>query len=1071
MTLLAAWNGRAAERWSDPEVFRVNKEPAHAEFVVYDNRWAAKQPFDPTRPWSGDSYQTLNGAWDFNWYPNPGAVPENWYKADGGVSAWDEIRVPGSWQSYGFDRLYYLNSTLPFWFDYDGKGEKRRDGFADGDALNASAIAGHVPAETVSIGCYRKWVELTKNQLEGRTVLRIGAVEAGVGVYVNGREVGYSQDSMTPAEFDLSSYLIPGRNLIALQVYRWTDGSYLEIQDMIRWSGIHRDVFLRFEPLEHISDIAFTGTPSADLKTVNATYSVDVHNASGKELKGVKLAFDLISNSSGKTVEKWSHKLPVVASGSSVEVQGELRLDDLELWSPDQPNLYTLLATLKTRWGNVIEVVRIDTGFRRFESRNGNLYLNGQRFFIKGVNRHEHDPKLGHFVSPDTMIRDLELMKRNNINTVRTSHYPNDERWYYLCNRYGMVLLDEANVESHHVSKLIPGNYPQWIPQAVDRVVNMVERDKNHPSVFIWSLGNEQGAGWCKTFDAQYEKVKQLDSSRMVMCDRGNRTSSPTENPAHADKPDAITPMYRALDKMKGYLESGDHRPFFMCEYRHAMGNAVGALKDVWDFIYEHEDKGVNGGCIWDWVDQGVMATNQNGTVYYQYGGDWGDEDANADHFCMNGLVLPDRGWTPKLPEVKKCYEPFMTRAVSLPDASFEVRNRLNQSNLNQYEIIWQLRANGIVVQSGSLPALSVPPGGTGAFTVPVDQNTMEEGKEYFLRIGYKTLTDSVWANAGHEITFAEFKLGGSYAMPLEVANEAPGVMSQDGRITVTAGNGLTCIFDQKEGALISLSIKGKELLAPRVGHRTRMFDVASAGIDNYGWGGRSVLKEYDRLELDRLEKASPSEIVFGITTNKVVVRIQTSYRSPRNAGFDEAQAWTIDGAGQISLIESVKPGGELGDSVWVPRVGLRLDLIKDLENVTYYGMGPQDNYVDRSYGAWMDIYLTTVQKCFIPYPRPQDQGNHEGVRWMRLTDSAGNGLEIMTHEPLSMSVLPYTQEEIGAARHTVDLPSPSVTELRIAAQVSGVGNGSCGPVTMDPYKARSKATEYRLILKPFSVE
>ncbi len=1071
MALLTACNGIAAERWSDPEVFRMNKESAHAEFVVFDNRWAANQPFDPTNPWSGDSYQSLNGTWDFNWYPNPGAVPEDWFKTDSGVPEWGEIQVPGCWQTYGYDRLYYLNSTLPFWFDYDGADGERREDFADGDALNARAIAGYVPAESVSIGCYRRRIEIPSKRLKERVVLHIGAAEAGVSVMVNGREVGYSQDSMTPAEFDITSYLRPGQNLIALEVYRWTDGSYLEIQDMIRWGGIYRDVYLRFEPLQHIRDIAFMGTPSADLRTVSATYSIDVHNASGKDLTGAKVDFELISNMDGKKVEKWRHKLPLIQTDNTVKVQGELSLDDLKLWSPDQPNLYTLLATLKSRWGTVIQVVRIDTGFRRFESRNGNLYLNGRRFFIKGVNRHEHDPENGHVVSPETMIRDLELMKQNNINTVRTSHYPNDERWYYLCNRYGMVLIDEANVESHHVSNLVPGNYPQWIPQSVDRVVNMVKRDKNHPSVLIWSLGNEQGIGWCQTFDAQYDKVKELDPGRMVMCDRGNRAAELKENQPRDDKPDTVTPMYRALEKMEAYLESGDSRPFFMCEYRHAMGNAVGALKDVWDFIYEHEDEGVNGGCIWDWVDQGVAATDENGTAYYQYGGDWGDEGANAGHFCLNGLVLPDRSLTPKLQEVKKCYEPFMTQVESLEDTTFKVRNRLNQNDLSRYKIEWELRANGYVVQSGSLPSLNVSPGGLGSFSLPVDQNTMEEGKEYFLRIGYKTSTDTVWAPAGHEVTFAEFRLDGERETPLVAADAAPGVDSKDGKITITANNGLTCIFDQKEGALDSLSIQGKELLAAKELRRRWLFDVESAGIDNYGWGGRSALKAFDAFELSRLEKTVPSEVVIGIASNQVVVRILTSYRSAKDAGFDEMQTWTIDGAGQIVVVETVQPRGKLDGRVWIPRMGLRFALSKDLDQVIYYGLGPQDNYVDRSYGAWMDTFITTVQNCFVAYPRPQDHGNHEGVRWMRLSDAAGNGLEIIAPEPLSMSLLPYTQEELAVARHTKDLPPPSVTELRIASEVSGVGNGSCGPGTMERYKARSKATEYRFILKPFSLE
>ncbi|HEY5621889.1 MAG TPA: glycoside hydrolase family 2 TIM barrel-domain containing protein, partial [Pontiella sp.] len=924
LTFSATVHGDETEKWRNPEVFRINKEPAHAEFIVYADRAEAVKPLDLSNPWNSSAYQSLNGDWTFNWYPNPAAVPADWAEPETSVAEWGQIPVPGSWQTYGYDRLYYVNTRLPFWYIFDWQ-KKTQPGFETQKDREAMAVKGFVPEETVSIGCYRKSINLSEEQLQQRVILRIGAVEAGVGVFVNGQEIAYSQDSLTPAEFNITPHLKPGENLLALQVYRWTDGSYLEIQDMIRFAGIYRDVFLRFEPHQRIRDISFIGTPDEDLKTTRIRYDVDIETPSAQKSGWLSkllffrrpadpvIDFELLPADSTEAIYTWSQ---TITEKGPVNIQGELTLQDLKLWSPDQPNLYTLLATLRDAGGNVLQVARIDTGFRRFEDRNGNFYLNGQRFFIKGVNRHEHHPKLGRQVTLESMLRDLELMKQNNINTVRTSHYPNDERWYYLCNRYGMAVLDEANIESHSVA-LVPGNYPQWIPQAVDRVVNMVERDKNHPSILIWSLGNEQGFGWCKTFDAQYDKVKELDPTRLVMCDRGNLSedwmTGPEINERRQDRPDTVSPMYGAMTYMQNHVESGDPRPFFLCEYRHAMGNAVGALKEVWDYVYAHENDRLNGGCIWDWVDQGVEATNKDGVVYYQYGGDWDDWAHSEFNFSMNGLILSSRETTPKLAEVKKCYEPFMLTAVSLQDGTFQVHNRLSQTGLDAFGVSWVLLENGESVQSGKIDSLAAQPGEKEIFEVPYDRSSIADDKEYFLRISFITKEDAPLVPAGHEITFSEFKVSGEFRAALETAASAPSVVSTNGTTTVTADNGTVCVFDNEKGIPVSLSIDGRELMADTAGDRDRSFDHDQALIDNYIRHWKLHLKEFDALQLKNLEKKGPSQLTVENEEQNVVVRISSTFRSPKNAGFDEVQTWKIDGAGRIEVIESVTPAGELG--------------------------------------------------------------------------------------------------------------------------------------------------------------
>jgi len=1083
MGLAAAIHGAAGvEVWRDPTVFRINKERAHAEFTAHADRASALKPLDLNNPWNSPAYQSLNGTWQFQWFGSPNAVPADWNLPESDGEAWKTIPVPGTWQGNGFDRLYYQNTQMPFQINW--KTGKKRAEFGTHEATEQSVDAGYIPEDFQTVGCYRKWVECSEEQLQQRVVLRIGAVEAGVHVYVNGREVGYSQDSLTPAEFEISPWLQPGRNLIALKVYRWTDGSYMEIQDMIRFAGIYRDVFLKFEPRQRIRDLYFVGTPTADLKSVNAGYKIDVENAPD----GATVEFELISNSDGRTVQRWTEPVALraesqrVAQAVPVEpplrggfsdalVKGTRTFKGLKLWSPDLPNLYTLLASLKDAEGQVLQVVRIDTGFRRFEDIDGNLHLNGKRFFVKGVNRHDHHPKYGRHVPLENMIRDLELMKQHNINTVRTSHYPNDERWYYLCNRYGMALIDEANVESHGFSN-IPGNRPQWRAAAVDRLENMVQRDKNHPAVLIWSLGNEQGFGWSQAFDAQYDRAKEIDPSRMVMCDRGNHAKN-KENPLRPDKPDTITPMYGAMYRQEGYIRNrkkpGGNRPFFMCEYRHAMGNAVGSLKEVWDLVYAHENEGLNGGCIWDWIDQGVEATDSDGTVYYQFGGDWGDK-VSRKNFSLNGLIQSDQSCTPKLAEVKKCYEPFFVEALNPEQGRFEVHNRLNQLSLAFCDLQWELRVDGEIKQSGGLDGINAPAGSKQVFDLPLSLKGIDAGKEVFLRVSFVTKAAASWAPKGHEICFSEFKLKSGESNVAKTDQAAPSLKEMPGHFVVGSTTGSEMAFCKKTGRLTSLQMNGRELLANS--SRDWLFDQSLAWIDNYFRKGKPRLADYARLKIDRLSRRDDVEVRVEEVDAGVRVSIKSSFASPEGAGFNELQTWTMDGAGRIEVTESVIPTEKLTKEVWIPRIGLRIPLKPELTQVSYYGLGPHGNYVDRCYGAWMGVHSAKVMDHYIPYPMPQDHGNREQVRWMHLSDGNGTGVKIVAAEPLSMSVLPFTQDELQAAKHTIELPKESTTtELRIAAKVSGVGNGSCGEPTSPEYRVLAEPVEYSFALVPWQAD
>ncbi|MFI3288250.1 MAG: glycoside hydrolase family 2 TIM barrel-domain containing protein [Rikenellaceae bacterium] len=1059
------------EKWRNATIFEINKEDPHAEFTSYLTRDDAIQPLNLENPWHSEFYRSLNGVWNFNWYPTIDAVPEDWFLIDSPVKDWGEIPVPGTWQIYGYDTLCYTSPRTLFVHEKNLKDMRE---IFKGEVGEHSKDMGYVPTDLQTAGCYRKWIEISDSELKsGSVILRIGAVEAGVELYINGKEVAYSQDSFLPADFEIAPYLKKGKNLIALKVYKWTDGSYLEIQDMLRWTGIYRDVYLKFMPEQNVADIEFVGVPDASLKNIETNYKIAVKNNSKKSWKNGTVDFELLPLDETTPVKEWSEKLPAIKAGEQITQSGSLTLNDMKLWSPDAPNLYTLIATLKDSKGVVKEVVRIDAGFKRFEEKNGNYFLNGQRYYIKGVNRHDHSSFGGHCLSLEELIADAKLMKQNNINTVRTSHYPNDERWYYICNRYGIAMIDEANVESHGFDVDLPGNRETWFDASVSRVVSMIKRDINHPAVLIWSLGNEQGQGWTKTFDLQYDAAKELDPTRYVMCDRGVTVKDDYADvfPVRGDKPDAITPMYQAYGKAVEYIKNRDKdtRPFFMCEYRHAMGNSVGSLKEVWDLYYENEENGVNGGCIWDWVDQGLAAYDESGELYYQYGGDWGEVSSDYN-FCLNGLLLPDREETPKTAEVKKCYEPFTVKAVNIQKGVFEVRNRLNQQSLAEYAVSWELVEDGSVVESGELQGINAAPQKTQQFAIPYATAKMCANKEYYVRVFFNLKNSTIWADKGFEVTFSEFKVKGEFDYAYTPNSLAPVARDVDDKVVIFTDNGVEYNFDIRTGLLSSLKVKGKELIAES--DRDRLFDNNMAWIDNLYNFRRSMhrMARFDSLALDNIKRVGDALVSWAYEGKFVVVSVKNLYMSPKNGGFTETQTWKIDGLGEAELNVSVDPEGELTSEDWIARIGLRIPFVPSLNNVSYYGLGPMNNEPDRKYSARTGLYNMKVGDMYIPYAYPQDHGNRMDVRWMSLSDNAGRGVRFIAPEVLSMSALPYTQDELQAALHTTDLPERSTTtEMRVAAKVTGIGNGSCGPLTDEQYRATAESVVYTVYIVPFA--
>jgi beta-galactosidase/beta-glucuronidase len=870
-------------------------------------------------------------------------------------------------------------------------------------------------------------------------------VDSAFHLWVNGRPAGYSQDSRLPAEFNITSVVQPGENLVAVQVYRWSDGSYLEDQDFWRLSGIYRGVALWSAPPLHLRDFWARTEFDAAYRDAVLRVTARVRNDGSQDAAGHVLEAQLV-DAAGKLVLAAS--LPVKVSSSreaTVELDQAVRAP--ERWSDEHPYLYTLLLVLQGPAGQVVEVERSRVGFRQVEIRDGQLHVNGRPILIKGVNRHEHDPVTGHSVSMASMLQDIRLMKQFNINAVRTSHYPNDPRWYDLCDEYGIYLLDEANAESHGVWDRLARD-PEWEEAFMERAVRMVERDKNHPSVIAWSLGNESGYG--PAHDAMSAWIHAHDPTRPVHY-----------HPA-GDAPcvDILGPMYPTVQRIVEMAQKpGETRPVVMCEYAHSMGNSTGNLKEYWEAIAAHRRLG--GGFIWDWVDQGLRQVTEAGEEWYAYGGDFGDEPNDAN-FCINGLVGPDRRPHPGLWEYKKVLEPVRVEPVDPVTGRVRIVNAYTFSTLSHLGISWDLAADGEQLQAGALPRLDTPPGESTVVTVPLQRPALRPGVEYWLTLHFVLADDTPWAERGHEVAWAQFQV--PWTVPAGPALAAADMAALDlhesaGEI-VLRGADFSLRFEA--GWLTSWEVQGKELLCegPRLNAWRAPTDNDEGFVEDV-----KMAAQWRAAGLDRLEEQVQSFSWTRPSLQAVRVEVETLARAPDvPAGFACRYTYTVYGSSDVLLEHEVSPCGDLPP---LPRVGLRLLLPGGYEHLTWYGRGQHESYADRKLGAAIGLYRGTVDEQYVPYIMPQEHGNKADVRWAALADDAGAGLLVVGMPLLNVSAHHYTAADLAAARHTYELRRREEVVLNLDHVHSGLGNGSCGPGVLPQYQVAAKPYAYRLRLRP----
>jgi beta-galactosidase len=1014
--------------WENPHVFQINREPARASFLPYADEDSAIRDQYENSPW----YFSLNGKWKFSWSPTPDQRPKDFYKTDFSTTHWNELQVPSNWELNGYGIPIYTNITYPF--------EKNPPFINHWDN---------------PVGSYKRSFVLPENWQKRHVYLHFEAGTSAMYIWVNGEKVGYAENTKSPAEFDISKYLKPGKNDIAVEVYRWSDGSYLEDQDFWRLSGIDRNVYLYSTDNIRISD--FFAKPDLDSNYKNGSLAVDISlkNLSSSAIKDQKLIVKLL-DASGKTVFSKIANVNTEA-GKTQNINFSQNVSSPKLWSSEAPNLYTLLLTLKNEKGNIIETTSTQIGFRKVELKGGQLLVNGVRLMVHGVNIHEHNPETGHYQDEATMMKDIKMMKQLNINSVRCSHYPNNILWVKLCNKYGLFLVDEANIESHGMGvegqpliymnpKTNPGYLPEWHAAHMDRIYSLVERDKNAPSVIIWSLGNESANG--PVFHDAYKWIKNRDKTRLVQFEQAK------EN----ENTDIVCPMYPTIEHMKEYAARKEvTRPYIMCEYSHAMGNSSGNFQEYWDII--RGSKNMQGGFIWDWVDQGFKMKDEAGREYWAYGGDMGSQNyTNDENFCHNGLVYPDRTPHPGAFEVKKVYQDVLFKAVDIKNGIIEITNDFGFTNLNKYQFKYQILENGKKIKEGTID-VSLNPKSKKQFKIDFPGLPSKEGVEYLLNVFAYTKTGSELLPQNFEIAREQFVIESDKYFAKAGLKPSSKVQDEKDVFVLTASDVIVKI-SKTTGLITHYSVKGQEYFKqypePNFWRAPTDNDIGNKmQIRANVW--RTAGKNTSVENVQFTEENGKNYIIAKLKLNDVF--------------SDYTIKYALDNDGALEIQPSYKKGNNPVPEM--PRFGMIFTLKNNLENLNYYGRGPLENYPDRNTAALKGIYQSKVADQYVPYTRPQENGYKTDVRWFTLLSNNGNGLEIKGLQPLGMSTLNNYPGDFDAGISKRNIHSSDITprnEVVVCVDLTQRGLGgdnSWGLPPHEKYLLKQNEYSYGFVIKP----
>ena len=1044
-------NGQNRE-WEDLSVFSLNTENPHATFYPFSSEKLLLENDLNKNP----LYSSLNGEWDFKLYNNIDLVPKNFHSNKNIIKKWDKIPVPSNWQFHSDDFPLYTNIVYPY-------------------EINPP----YMPKDYNPIGLYHREFRVKKDWVDKEVFIHFGAVNSAFYIWINGTKVGYSEGSKTPAEFNITKYLNKENNSIVLQVIRWSDGTYLEDQDFWRLSGIERDVFLYAQPKVAVRDFFIKTNLNSNLNKSNLVVDLDVTNYDSSDSNfSIKSKLYDHNNELINTTNN-EFEIPSLSS-KKVRLNDEI-INPL-LWSAEQPNLYYLTISV-IQDGNETHSIGQQVGFRKIELKSGQVLVNNQPVLFKGVNRHEHDEFTGHVVSKESMLKDIEIMKQNNINAVRTSHYPNDPYWYELCNKYGIYVIDEANVESHgfgYKKEDTPAFKPEFDAMHMDRLVRMVERDKNHPSIIMWSLGNEAGDG--PVFVKGYDWIKSYDKSRLTIYERTSEHFKQRKMGIDL-KPhtDVLGWMYaRMNDLEKEYLGKFSDRPFIWLEYSHAMGNSNGNISDLWNMI--HNERQMQGGFIWDFVDQGLADFNSEGKKFWKYGGDYSPSNYHNDtNFCMNGLVNPDRTFHPAMEEIKKVYQDTKFSLEKNSDSfSVNIKNQYFFTNLNEFDFNYELLQNGIVKEKGNLK-VDLNPQSSRSYNIPFNKSLIDQiikkEDDFHLNIYGHLKQGKNLIPSGHLILKEQLVINESKNNYLLVQSKNRlKVKSKNNSIKVFNDN-LNVEFNSN-GELVSFLFDGNQLI-----DQAPYLNFWRAPIDN-DYGNNLPLRSnpWKVASNNRVLKNLKHEVIdnqIKVWAEYELENIQSSYIT----------TFLINPDGDIKVSNNFTYNGNLNDAE-MPRFGMNFQIPENYNMVSWYGRGPHENYIDRKDSAFMGIYNNSVSELGFEYSRPQENGYRTKTKWLELKNDNGFGFKIYGEPYISFSAHYNTIEdfddgvrekkvgEMGSARKRmvkkqrkpVDLEKRNFISLNIDLKQMGVGgDNSWGARPLDKYLIQPGNYQYSFIISPIN--
>lgn len=999
---VSAENLFLGEYWENETIFKENKEDGHATYIPYSSTVSMQADRYYDTPWvipASDMYSSLNGEWKFYFVDEPSKRPVTFYQEDFDTSSWEEITVPSNWEMQGYDKPLYCNVEYPF--ANRPPYIQRRSGYS-GYGVNP-------------VGSYRKEFTLPAGWDEKQVFVHFGGIYSAAYVWVNGQYAGYTQGANNDHEFDITKQVRQGSNSISVQVFRWSDGSYLECQDMFRMSGIYRDVYLFATPKAFVRDHYITSDLSASDYT-RGTLNVELE-VNNRDLApaSVKAEVELLDPSENRVFVFPEQSVEDLIVGGTKKLEFSTSLSGLLLWSAEIPNLYTVIIRLKDINGKEIEVFSTKYGFRHVEIKNRLVYINGKRIVFKGVNRHDTDPLKGRAVDMESMLKDVAMFKQNNINTVRTSHYPNQDKMYAMFDYFGIYVMDEADIECHANTNI--SNMVSWAPAFVDRAERMVYRDRNHPSVIFWSLGNESGDGG--NFTDTYDAVRALDDR--IIHYEGQKSWRHT---------DLTSNMYPSLDELLGNEASSDERPHFVCEYAHAMGNAVGNLQEYWDII--EDSKRIIGGCIWDWVDQAIYNPTEikNGAVKGLYTG-YDFPGPHQGNFCCNGIVTADRAETSKLAEVRKVYQNFKMSEWAEEQKQLSIKNKYAFLDMEPFYIEWSILKNGIEIENGIISDFTLDAGESKRLTIPYE-TILNEADEYLLNVYVVLNRKTVWAEAGHVVAVEQFALNERSGLsPVDVKKlEGRLDVEKTDHALLIRGTGFSADFDTKTTVMTSFKYGTMEIVHNGIG---------------------PVFDNHRYIENDKFIRTSSAlqngEITYSKSADNKSIVVTATRVASQLCRYKMIYTFYANGITDIK-VEFTPYTSDLR------RMGLSMALAEGLENVEYYARGPMANYVDRKSGSLLGVYQTTVSGMQEHFVKPQSMGNREDVRYVKFLDEKGNGFMLQTEGRVNFSSLHYTDADLmgNEQGHEWELVPRKETILHLDYMQRGLGNGSCGPGTISKY-------------------